>query len=77
MERIGPLAYRLALPRELSQIHDVFHVSILRRYRSNPSYIVEVLDIEISNKVDNRIQITNIELIAMINAIVLSDLTNS
>ncbi|KAL0282787.1 UNVERIFIED_CONTAM: hypothetical protein Sangu_2931800 [Sesamum angustifolium] len=29
IERIGPLAYRLALPAELSQIHDVFHVSML------------------------------------------------
>ncbi|KAL0285620.1 UNVERIFIED_CONTAM: hypothetical protein Sangu_2771400, partial [Sesamum angustifolium] len=26
LERVGPLAYRLALPAELSQIHDVFHV---------------------------------------------------
>ena len=30
IERIRPLAYRLALPRELSTIHDVFHVSMLR-----------------------------------------------
>ncbi|KAL0319704.1 UNVERIFIED_CONTAM: Transposon Tf2-11 polyprotein [Sesamum radiatum] len=30
IERIEPLAYRLAIPTELSQIHDVFHVSMLR-----------------------------------------------
>ena len=30
LERIGPLAYRLALLRELSSIHDVFHMSMLR-----------------------------------------------
>ena len=29
IERVGPVAYRLALPLELSQIHDVFHVSML------------------------------------------------
>ncbi|KAL0395414.1 UNVERIFIED_CONTAM: Transposon Tf2-11 polyprotein [Sesamum latifolium] len=39
LERVGPLAYRLALPVELSQIHDVFHISMLRRYRSDPSHI--------------------------------------
>ena len=29
-ERIGLVAYRLALPLELEKIHDVFHVSMLR-----------------------------------------------
>ena len=33
-ERVGPVAYRLILPPELEKIHDVFHVSMLRRYRS-------------------------------------------
>ncbi|TYK08121.1 pol protein [Cucumis melo var. makuwa] len=30
LERIGPVAYRLALPPSLSAVHDVFHVSMLR-----------------------------------------------
>ncbi|KAL0288438.1 UNVERIFIED_CONTAM: hypothetical protein Scaly_2731300 [Sesamum calycinum] len=46
-ERIGPLAYLLALPSELSQIHDVFHVSMLRRYRSDPSHVIREPEIEI------------------------------
>ncbi|KAL0420529.1 UNVERIFIED_CONTAM: Transposon Tf2-11 polyprotein [Sesamum latifolium] len=50
IERIGPLAYRLALPMELSQIHDVFHVSMLRRYRSDPSHVIRELEIEISEE---------------------------
>ena len=33
LERIGPVAYRLALPLELANLHDVFHVSMLRKYR--------------------------------------------
>ena len=33
LERIGPMAYRLALPPELAKLHDVFHVSMLRKYR--------------------------------------------
>ena len=50
LERIGLLAYRLALPREMSSIHDVFHVSMLRRYRSDPSHIIQEPEIEISKK---------------------------
>ena len=38
IERIRPLAYKLALPPELSRIHNVFHISVLRRYRSDPSH---------------------------------------
>ncbi|KAL0315508.1 UNVERIFIED_CONTAM: hypothetical protein Sradi_5429000 [Sesamum radiatum] len=41
LERVGPLAYPLALPAEPSQIHDVFHVSLLRRYQSDPSHILQ------------------------------------
>ena len=33
LERVGPVAYRLALPPELTKLHDVFHVSMLMRYR--------------------------------------------
>ena len=31
LERIGPVAYRLALPPSLIGVHNVFHVSMLRR----------------------------------------------
>ncbi|KAJ8750520.1 hypothetical protein K2173_015672 [Erythroxylum novogranatense] len=47
LERIGPLAYRLALPPELSQIHDVFHVSMLRRYRSDPSHVIQAGEVQL------------------------------
>ncbi|KAL0282370.1 UNVERIFIED_CONTAM: hypothetical protein Sradi_7263100 [Sesamum radiatum] len=42
LERIGEVAYRLTLPPSLSRIHDVFHVSLLRRYLSDPSHVLEV-----------------------------------
>ena len=29
LERIGPVAYRLANPPELTKLYDVFHVSML------------------------------------------------
>ena len=35
IEKVGPVAFRLALPLELEKIHNVFHVSMLRRYRSD------------------------------------------
>ncbi|KAA3451329.1 reverse transcriptase [Gossypium australe] len=47
IERIGPVAYRLALPPELVKIHNVFHVSILCRYRSDPSHVISPAEIEI------------------------------
>ncbi|KAG8474681.1 hypothetical protein CXB51_031149 [Gossypium anomalum] len=47
IEKVGPVAYRLALPSELEKIHDVFHVSMLRRYRSDPSHVVSPTEIEL------------------------------
>ncbi|XP_073019301.1 uncharacterized protein [Primulina eburnea] len=41
LEKVGTLAYRLALPPDMSRIHNVFHVSQLRRYISDPSHILE------------------------------------
>ncbi|KAG8481101.1 hypothetical protein CXB51_025847 [Gossypium anomalum] len=49
IERVGPLAYRLALPIELKKIHNVFHVSMLRRYRSDPSHIISQTEVEIQS----------------------------
>ena len=49
LERIGPLAYRLALPQEMAQIYDMFHVSMLRRYRSDPAYILKNQEVEITD----------------------------
>ena len=31
IEKVGPVAYRLALPLDLKKIHNVFNVSMLRR----------------------------------------------
>ncbi|KAK5794127.1 hypothetical protein PVK06_035332 [Gossypium arboreum] len=48
-ERIGPVAYRLILPPELEKIHNVFHVSMLRRYKSDPSHIINLSEVEIQS----------------------------
>ncbi|XP_062115438.1 uncharacterized protein LOC133829691 [Humulus lupulus] len=40
LERIGQVAYWLSLPPALSGVHNVFHVSMLRKYLSNSSYVL-------------------------------------
>ncbi|KAL6129303.1 hypothetical protein ACLB2K_072655 [Fragaria x ananassa] len=40
-ERVGPVPYRLRLSPELSRIHDVFHVSMLRKYVVDPSHVLQ------------------------------------
>ena len=41
LERVGTVAYRLALPPSMSGVHEVFHVSMLRRYTSDPTHVVD------------------------------------
>ncbi|KAA3484469.1 DNA/RNA polymerases superfamily protein [Gossypium australe] len=41
------VAYRLALPPELDRIHNVFHMSVLQRYRSDPSHVISPTEVEI------------------------------
>ena len=47
LERVGTLAYKVALPPSLSKVHNVFHVSTLRKYIYDPSHVVELEPIQI------------------------------
>ena len=47
IEKVGPVAYRLALPLELEKIHNFFHVSMFRRYKLDPSHVVSSETIEL------------------------------
>ncbi|XP_014521832.1 uncharacterized protein LOC106778387 [Vigna radiata var. radiata] len=47
LRRIGPVAYELALPPSLANLHNVFHVSQLRKYVSDPVHVLEVDDIQV------------------------------
>ena len=41
LERVGTVAYLLALPSSLSGVHEVFHVSMLRKYTPDPTHVVD------------------------------------
>ncbi|GJY69296.1 putative nucleotidyltransferase, ribonuclease H [Tanacetum coccineum] len=40
LERVGEVSYRLALPPQLSHVHNVFHVSLLRGYKYHHLHVV-------------------------------------
>ncbi|XP_027188691.1 uncharacterized protein [Cicer arietinum] len=44
---VGPVAYQIALPPNLANLHDVFHVSQLRKYIADPSHIIAPDDIQL------------------------------
>ena len=41
LERVATVSYRLALPPSLSGVYEVFHVSMLRKYTSNPGHVMD------------------------------------
>ena len=47
LERIDMVAYRLALPPNMSGVHEVFHVSMLRKYTPDPAHVVDWGQIEV------------------------------
>ena len=47
--RVGPVAYRLDLPPELSKVHNVFHVSMLRKYIPYPSHVLRDQPVELKD----------------------------
>ncbi|KAA0038172.1 ty3-gypsy retrotransposon protein [Cucumis melo var. makuwa] len=48
LERCGPVAYRLALPPAFSAVHDVLHVSMLRKYVADPTHVVNFEPLQIN-----------------------------
>nr|GFD47750.1 hypothetical protein [Tanacetum cinerariifolium] len=39
-DRVGEVSYRLPLPPQLSHVHNVFHVSLLRGYKYHPLHVI-------------------------------------
>ena len=47
LKRVGIVAYRLALPPSMIGVHEVFHVSMLRKYTPDPAHVVDWGQIEV------------------------------
>jgi hypothetical protein len=47
VERIGPVGYRLELSAHLNKIHNVFHVSLLRKMKVDPSRVQPPVPIKV------------------------------
>ena len=47
LERVGTVAFRLALPPSMAGVHEVFHVSMLWKYTPDPAHVVDWGQIEV------------------------------
>ncbi|XP_076920850.1 uncharacterized protein LOC143582092 [Bidens hawaiensis] len=50
LDKIGPLAYKLKLPQELSGIHETFHVSNMKKCLADETLIIPPDDIRVDHK---------------------------
>ena len=55
LERIGPVVYRLALPAN-TITHNVFHVSLLKKYVHDPNHVINCDVIQVEPKGEFKIE---------------------
>ncbi|GJW46801.1 hypothetical protein Tco_0078447 [Tanacetum coccineum] len=52
LKRIGPVAYKLELPEELSNVHNTFHVSNLKKCLSDESLVIPMKELRLDDKLN-------------------------
>ncbi|GKD19112.1 putative reverse transcriptase domain-containing protein, partial [Tanacetum coccineum] len=52
LKRVGPVAYTLELPEELSNVHSTFHVSNLKKCLSNESLVIPMKELRLDDKLN-------------------------
>ncbi|GKC47591.1 putative reverse transcriptase domain-containing protein [Tanacetum coccineum] len=52
LERIGPVAYKLKLPEELSNVHNTFYISNLKKCLSDKSLVIPMKEIWLDDKLN-------------------------
>ena len=61
LRKIGPVAYEIALTSQLVNLHNVFHVSQLRKYVPDHSYVLEMDEVRIKDNLSFEAQPVRIE----------------
>ncbi|GJT20059.1 putative reverse transcriptase domain-containing protein [Tanacetum coccineum] len=52
LKRVGPVAYTLELPEELSSVHSTFHVSNLKKCLSDESLVIPMKELRLDDKLN-------------------------
>ncbi|GJZ29848.1 putative reverse transcriptase domain-containing protein [Tanacetum coccineum] len=52
LKRVGPVSYTLELPKELSNIHNTFHVSNLKKCLSDESLVIPMKELRLDDKLN-------------------------
>ncbi|GJZ73430.1 hypothetical protein Tco_0637576 [Tanacetum coccineum] len=52
LKRVGPVAYKLELPQELSNVYSTFHVSNLKKCLSNESLVIPMKELRLDEKLN-------------------------